>query len=456
MRKILIVDDEHAIRRTLCMLLESEHYEVVTAVSAEDARAQLAKQRFDLVILDLRLGDDSGIGVLKRIRESGADAECIIMTAFGSIENAVESMRLGAYDYLTKPINPEELILRVKRVFEKKQLAEEVSRLRDQLSNNARHDGMVAASPAMRGIIDVVQRIGSQDIPVLIRGETGTGKELIARAIHDASRRSQRLFLPINCCALPEQLLDSELFGHVKGAFTGATASARGVFQQAHGGTLFLDEIGDISLSLQTKLLRVLQERTIRQVGGDRQIDVDVRIISATNRDLEAAVRNGSFRSDLFFRLNVLPLHVPPLRERIEDLTPLIDLFVERIRRRTNRRHLSVTAEARARLHAYHWPGNARQLENIIERGFALSSTDVIDVPQLMFDTSPLVASAVPPGGTPARERSLPTLEEQTLRHIREVLAAHDGNQVAAARALGISRTTLRRRLCLAPDPDQT
>ena len=451
MRKILIVDDEHAIRRTLCLLLESEGYEVLTAATAAAARAHLTQQGVDLVILDLRLGDENGIDLLLRMRELNTDAECIIMTAFGSIESAVESMRLGAYDYLTKPINPEELILRVKRVFEKKQLAEEVTRLRDELSNSSRHDGMVAASPAMRGILDVIQRIGSQDIPVLIRGETGTGKELIARAIHFGSHRAQRLFLPVNCCALPEELLDSELFGHVKGAFTGATASTRGLFQQAHGGTLFLDEIGDISQRLQTKLLRVLQEKTIRQVGGERQIEVDVRIIAATNRDLEAAVRSGAFRSDLFFRLNVLPLHVPPLRERIEDLTPLIDRFVERIRRRTGRRRLSVAPEARARLHTYHWPGNARQLENIIERGFALSSTDTLDVPQLMFDTSPLFEGRGPPADSMASDRPLPTLEEQTLRHIRDALAAHDGNQVAAARVLGISRTTLRRRLGLGP-----
>ncbi len=451
MRKILIVDDEHAIRRTLCLLLESEGYKVLTAATADAARAHLAEEGIDLVILDLRLGDDNGIDLLMRIRETNTDAECIIMTAFGSIENAVESMRLGAYDYLTKPINPEELILRVKRVFEKKQLAEEVTRLRDELSNSSRHDGMVAASPAMRGILNVIQRIGSQDIPVLVRGETGTGKELIARAIHFASHRSQRLFLPINCCALPEELLDSELFGHVKGAFTGATASTRGLFQQAHGGTLFLDEIGDISPRLQTKLLRVLQEKTIRQVGGERQIEVDVRIIAATNRDLETAVRSGAFRSDLFFRLNVLPLHVPPIRERIEDLTPLIDLFVERIRRRTGRKRLAVTPEARARLHAYHWPGNARQLENIIERGFALSSTDTIDVPQLMFDASPLFEVKGAAADTHESDRVLPTLEEQTLKHIRDALAAHDGNQVAAARALGISRTTLRRRLGLGP-----
>lgn len=451
MRKILIVDDEHAIRRTLCLLLEAERYKVLTAASAEEARARIAEERIDLIILDLCLGDDDGIALLKRTRETCADAECIIMTAFGSIENAVESMRLGAYDYLTKPINPGELILRVKRVFEKKHLAEEVNRLRDELSNSARHEGMVAASPAMRGILDVIHRVGSQDIPVLIRGETGTGKELIARAIHVASHRSQRLFLPINCCALPEELLDSELFGHVKGAFTGATASTRGLFQQAHGGTLFLDEIGDISPRLQTKLLRVLQEKTIRQVGGERQIEVDVRIIAATNRDLEQAVQSGAFRSDLFFRLNVLPLHVPPLRERVEDLTLLIDLFVERIRRRTGRKQLSVTPEARARLHAYHWPGNARQLENIIERGFAMSSTDSIDVPQLMFDMSPLFETNGAPAVSPVSERQFSTLEEQTLKHIRDALAAHDGNQVAAARALGISRTTLRRRLGLGP-----
>jgi transcriptional regulator with PAS, ATPase and Fis domain len=318
---------------------------------------------------------------------------------------------------------------------------------------------MVAASAPMRGISDLIERIGSQDLPVLIRGETGTGKELIARAVHEQSRRSRALFLPINCCALPEELLDSELFGHVKGAFTGATSAARGLFQQASGGTLFLDEIGDISPRLQTKLLRVLQDKVIRQVGGERQIEVDVRIIAATNRNLEAAVESGEFRRDLFFRLNVLPITVPPLRERLDDVVPLIALFVDRIRRRTGRPELRVTDAALKRLSAYDWPGNARQLENIIERAFAMTTGDVLDEAQLLFDSPPAcdgkstgnaprhpAAGAAPP--EPAKAATT-TLEEETLKHIRAVLAAHDGNQVAAARALGISRTTLRRRLGL-------
>ena len=453
MRKILIVDDEHAIRRTLAMLLETEGYRVIEAHDAEQAKAALADDTVDLAIIDLRLGETSGIDLLRHLRQSGIELECIIMTAFGSIENAVESMRLGAYDYLTKPINPEELILRVKRAFEKKQLAEEVTRLRRELSSGGRHDRLVAASPPMRAILDVIRRIGSQDIPVLIRGETGTGKELIARAVHAESSRADGLFLPINCCALPEELLDTELFGHVKGAFTGATATSRGLFQQADGGTLFLDEIGDISPRLQTKLLRVLQEKVIRQVGGDRQIEVDVRIIAATNRDLESAVRSGAFRSDLFFRLNVLPIYVPPLRQRPEDLPALIDLFTDRIRRRTGRPRLDITPAARARLYAYHWPGNARQLENIIERGFALTGSDTLDVPQLLFDVGALAMAAETPGGpSPTTEgEALVTLEDVTLKHVRDVLAAHGGNQVAAARALGISRTTLRRKLGLGP-----
>lgn len=459
MQKILIIDDEHAIRRTLGLLLQSEGYDTREAAGINAAKAQIAAEPVDLAITDLRLDEEDGMAFLGHIRDSGIKTGCIIMTAYGSIENAVASMRLGAFDYLTKPINPEELILRVKRFFEQRTLSEEVVRLRHALSSERGINGMVAASASMRGISDLIECFGSQELPVLIRGETGTGKELIARAVHEKSHRSEALFLPINCCALPEELLDSELFGHVKGAFTGAASATRGLFQQASGGTLFLDEIGDISPRLQTKLLRVLQDKVIRQVGGERQIDVDVRIIAATNRNLESAVESGAFRSDLFFRLNVLPINVPPLRERPDDVVPLIALFVDRIRRRTGRPDLRVTDAALKRLCAYDWPGNARQLENIIERAFAMMAGDVLDEAQILFDTSPVrdiegsgkpppgpaVAARAPPSSTPG----IATLEEETLKHIRTVLAAHDGNQVAAARALGISRTTLRRRLGL-------
>lgn len=440
MATILIVDDEFSIRKTLGMLLKSEGHAALEAEGLEAARATLDKHPVDLVVTDLRLGDASGMDLLAHLRASGHPAESIVMTAYASIETAVEAMRLGAYDYLTKPINPDELLLRVNKVLEKKSLREEVTRLREELSGRYQLSNVVAASPAMRSILELIERIRNQDIPVLIGGETGTGKEVIARAIHTTSRRAQGPFVAINCCTLPEELLDSELFGHVKGAFTGATANMRGLFQQAHGGTLFLDEIGDISPRLQAKLLRVLQESAVRPVGGQSEIKVDVRVIAATNRDLEAMVAQGAFRSDLLFRLNVLPIAIPPLRERREDIAFLIDHFLERLRARLGRDDLSLTPAARQKLMLYDWPGNVRQLENVLERSFALYGKPMLDAEDVTLGTFP--------AGSGAKEdEARLSLAEVEAQHIRRVLAAHGGNQVAAARVLGISRSTLRRKL---------
>lgn len=441
MATILIVDDEFSIRKTLSMLLKSEGHTALEAENLETAKAALDKHPVDLVVTDLRLGDTSGMALLSHLRASGSPSESIVMTAYASIETAVEAMRLGAYDYLTKPINPDELLLRVNKVLEKKSLREEVTRLREELSGRYQLSNIVAASPAMRQLLDLIERIRNQDIPVLISGETGTGKEVVARAVHVTSRRAHGAFVAINCCTLPEELLDSELFGHVRGAFTGATANMRGLFQQAHGGTLFLDEIGDISPRLQAKLLRVLQEGAVRPVGGASEVKVDVRMIAATNRDLEAMVAQGTFRSDLLFRLNVLPIVIPPLRERREDIAFLIEHFLERLRKRLGRDDLSLTPAARQKLMLYDWPGNVRQLENIIERSFALNAKPLLDADDIAL-------SPFPPGGAGAREDdTLLRLAAVEARHIQRVLAAHGGNQVAAAKVLGISRSTLRRKL---------
>ncbi len=442
MKNILIVDDEPGIRRTLSMLLEEEGFKTLEATNVSQAKHTLTNDPVDVVILDLHLRNSNGMDLLRDVCCNGSTAECIIMTAHGTIQNAVESMRLGAYDYLTKPVDPTELIIRIKRVLEKQSLSEEVSRLREELSTQGQFSHIVAASQPMAQIMDVVKRIRDRDIPVLITGETGTGKEVVARAIHATNRRADKRFLAVNCCALPEDLLDSELFGHAKGSFTGATRNSRGLFQQADEGTLFLDEIGEISPSLQAKMLRVLQDGVVRPVGSEREFEVDVRIIAATNRDLEAAVEEGSFRKDLYFRLNVLPIHIPPLSQRPEDILPLSNQFIDRLKRKLARDDLGVTPEARAKLFEYHWPGNARQLENVIERGFALASNSVLEASDIVLDYSPSSRSVAEVVDTEAL-----ALDDHVERHVRRVLARHNGNQVATARALGISRSTLRRKL---------
>jgi len=447
MATILIVDDEFSIRKTLGMLLKSEGYQSLEAENLAQAKQLLQQEGIDLVITDLRLGEENGMDLLSWLRANGSEVESVIMTAYGSIENAVTAMKLGAYDYLTKPINPDELLLRVTKVLEKKSLREEVHRLRERLEGRQQLEGIVAQSEAMQRILQIIERISEQDIPVLITGETGVGKEVIARAIHNTSARAKGPFIPINCCTLPEDLLDSELFGHTRGAFTGATANKMGLFREANGGTLFLDEIGDIGPGLQVKLLRVLQEGEVRPVGGGTPIKVDVRVVAATNTQLEAAVEAGQFRSDLLFRLNVLPITIPPLRERREDIAPLVEHFLRRLRSRLNNPALDVSAEARRKLIMYDWPGNVRQLENILERSFALYPGPVLNADEMAINM-PLNGSQTPTGSAGASEESTSlSLEEVEIAHIQRVLAACDNNQVAAARILGISRSTLRRKL---------
>jgi DNA-binding NtrC family response regulator len=447
MATILIVDDEFSIRKTLGMLLKSEGYQSLEAENLTQAKQLLQQESIDLVITDLRLGEENGMDLLSWLRANGSEVESVIMTAYGSIENAVTAMKLGAYDYLTKPINPDELLLRVTKVLEKKSLREEVHRLRERLEGRQQLEGIVAQSEAMQRILQIIERISEQDIPVLIDGETGVGKEVIARAIHNTSARAKGPFIPINCCTLPEDLLDSELFGHTRGAFTGATANKMGLFREANGGTLFLDEIGDIGPGLQVKLLRVLQEGEVRPVGGGTPIKVDVRVVAATNSQLEAAVEAGQFRSDLLFRLNVLPITIPPLRERREDIAPLLEHFLQGLRSRLNNSALDISAEARRKLIMYDWPGNVRQLENILERSFALYSGPVLNADEMAINM-PLNGSQTMTGNTVASDESSSlTLEEIEIAHIQRVLAACDNNQVAAARILGISRSTLRRKL---------
>ncbi|AKH19068.1 sigma-54-dependent transcriptional regulator [Sedimenticola thiotaurini] len=441
MSNVLIVDDEFSIRKTVSLLLKGEGFVPFEAAGIDEALGYFETQSIDLVITDLRLGMESGIDLLAKLQDRGLATESIVMTAFGTIESAVEAMRLGAYDYLTKPINPDELMLRVRKVLERRALREEVKRLRMVLDGREQMRSIVAASAAMQQVLDVVARIQDRDIPVLITGETGTGKEVIAQALHSSSARADKPFVPINCCTLPEDLLDSELFGHVQGAFTGAGGSREGLFQQADGGTLFLDEVGDVSPRLQAKLLRALQEGEVRPVGGNNIVNVDVRVVAATNRDLEEMADRGEFRSDLLFRLNVLPIHLPPLRERRDDILPLAWHFIHQLHERLGRDDLGLSTAAQEKLQQYDWPGNVRQLENVIERSFALFPGPVLDAHQIIISTPGKGAASE------VRDETTLTIAELEARHIRAVLEANNHNQVAAARVLGISRSTLRRKM---------
>ncbi|BBP04029.1 acetoacetate metabolism regulatory protein AtoC [Sulfuriferula plumbiphila] len=438
MATILIVDDEFSIRKTLGLLLKTDQHLALEASNLAAAKACLDKHIVDLVITDMRIGEESGLDLLTYLKETGYAAESIMMTAYASIETAVEAMRLGAYDYLTKPINPDELLLRVRKVLEKKSLSEEVTRLRGELSGRGKFGHIAARSPRMVEIRQIVERIRDRDLPVLITGETGTGKEVLANVIHSVSARSHGPLVAINCCTLPEELLDSELFGHIKGSFTSATSNRKGLFQQAHGGTLFLDEIGDVSPRLQAKLLRALQEGEVRPVGSETPIKVNVRIIAATNCDLEEMANQGSFRRDLLFRLNVLPIHIPPLRERREDILPLIDHFLGLERKQLGRNDLNLSPAARQKLVEYDWPGNVRELKNVVERSFALHGGPVLEAHEISL--------SMKPNALDTAEKNK-TLAQTEAEHIRRILAENHGNQVAAARVLGISRSTLRRKL---------
>lgn len=454
MTTLLLVDDEPSILTTLSLLLRQAGYCVLTASNITSAKRELSLNAVDVVITDMRLKGENGVDIITFLRETKNPAESIIITAYGSIESAVECVRLGAFDYLTKPVKPQELLTRLDKVLSNRSPAGPMG-TQGQLHAEARLRGqgeIVARSPEMREILDVIHRIRDNEMPVLITGDTGTGKEVVAQAIHGSSPRRTKPLMAVNCCTLPEELLDSELFGHVKGAFSGAVANSKGLLQQAHQGTLFLDEIGDISPRLQAKLLRALQEGQVRPVGGSSLVDVDVRVIAATNRDLEAMMRTGEFRSDLFFRLNVVPLHLPPLRDRPDDLEPLIERVLQELTERTGRA-INLSPKAWEKLLWYDYPGNVRQLKNILERTVALTKGPIVEADDIHMERTPghtqtnsLAEEPVVANERLQGENTL-ALEDIAVRHIRRVLSLYHGNQVAAAKALAISRSTLRRRL---------
>lgn len=377
-RKILVVDDDSNFLTVLRMRLEQAGYEVVTVMDEEDAIAKIREEGFALSIVDLKLVHRDGISLMEEIRAINPYMPIIILTAHGSIESAVEAMKKGAFNFLKKPFDPNELLVQVEKAMENQRLVSEVRRLEGLLKERYDFKNIVAKSEQMQKVLELVSRVAGTDSTIYISGESGTGKEVIAKAIHLASGRRDKPFVAINCAAIPEALLESELFGHERGAFTDAKRSYKGLFAQAHQGTLFLDEIGDMSLSIQAKLLRVIQEKRFYPLGSERPLEVDVRLIAATNKDLEAEVKNGSFREDLFYRIYVIPIHLPPLRERKEDIPLLAELFLNETSKRMKKEIKGISAMAMQKLMLYDWPGNVRELENTIEQAVAITIDDVI------------------------------------------------------------------------------
>ena len=433
MEPILIVDDDAGFRGFLETVLTGEGYPVQTAGSVREATAQASRTQFALVLTDLRLPDGDGIAVLRWFRENAPEVPVVIITAFGSIQNAVDAMKLGAVDYLGKPLrSPEELRVLVRRTLEQHRIARERDVLLDEDARRFSCGTMIGQDDGMVRVLELARKVAPTGATVLITGESGTGKELLARCIHDNSPRSRRVFVPVNCAALSPTLIESELFGHERGAFTGAVGQHSGRFERAHGGTLFLDEIGELDSASQGKLLRVLQEKTLERVGGARQIQVDVRLIAATNRNLKEMVAQGRFREDLYYRLNLFPLELPPLRDRRDDIIPLARHFLSRAAKNLGKAGMRLTARAEAVLFAYGWPGNVRELENAMER-MAILCEGTVDAPDLpMTEAGPVRAVTV-------RE-----IERQA---IEDALRRHGGNRTRAARELGISLRTLQYRL---------
>jgi len=443
-RTVLVVDDDVAMREMLVSLLEEEGISTHTAGSAEQAVSIAKQEDVTAVLSDIRMPGTDGLQLLGELRELRPQAPVVLMTAFGTIDSAVDAMRAGAFDYITKPFKRGIVLAALQRAFGQRELEEENRRLRRAVERTRSFGDLIGASPAMQEIFGLIRKISANRSSVLITGESGTGKEVVARTLHFTSIRKDAPFVPINCTAMPEGLLESELFGHVRGAFTGAHATKKGLFEEANGGTLFLDEIGDMAPGLQSKLLRVLQDQEIRPVGGTRSVRIDVRIIAATNRDLRDEIQEGRFRKDLFYRLNVIPVHIPPLRERPEDISLLAEHFV---RKHADGRSIRIGREAMARLLRLPWEGNARELENAIERALVLCDSDEIsvhDLPGCELEG----ASQVGLEGALLRvalDRRM-TLRELGDLYIEEILKLTQGNKVQAARILGINRRTLYRR----------
>ena len=443
MPAILIVEDEAKMRRLLELNLGEDGFTTFSAGDAESGLKLLRENSIDLVVTDLKLPGMNGLEFLQAVKHQNAALPVVVMTAFGTVETAVEAMKAGASDYVLKPFSLAEMRMVIHKELDVHNLREENRSLREALGKRYAHPNIVAQSPKMQEVLATVERVAPTNSTVLLGGETGVGKDLIARAIHQKSRRASGPFIKINSTAIPENLLESELFGYEKGAFTGATASKPGKFELADKGTLFLDEIGDVPSAIQVKLLRVLQEREFERLGGTRTVKVDVRLVAATNRDLRAALEEGTFREDLYYRLNVVPIDIAPLRERKEDIPGLVHLFISRFSADSDKPVADITPEAMRILVNYHWPGNVRELQNILERACALAKGTILDASDVHIDSRPARAAD-------SVNHFLPegmTLEQWEDEMIQEALKRSNGNKSQAARLLGLSRNALRYRL---------
>ncbi len=441
-KQLLLVDDDPSLLRVVEHQLRQAGYEVATAENLAQARERFVEKNYDAVVCDLALPDGSGIDFLKFVRQQSLDVIFIIITAYGTIDNALEACRQGADDYLAKPFGREQLLFTLEKAIRTRQLEFENIQLRSELLKDYDFSSIIARSQPMQDVLKMVARVVETEATVLILGESGTGKELIARAIHYNSSRKNGPLVVVNCPSIPDNLLESELFGHVKGAFTGATRDRRGKFEQANGGTIFLDEIGDLKPELQAKLLRVLQERVIERVGGDRPIEVDVRILAATNRDLEKLVHDGVFREDLYYRLSVFPIRIPPLRERKEDIPHLAQFFLQKF---GGGKRMRITPEAMDALMAYDWPGNVRELENVMERATILADDGVIRPDVLPAHV--IHGHKNPPSASGDGDDAVHSLAEIEKEAIMNALNKCHGNQTAAAKMLGIPRHVLIYRM---------
>ncbi|OGT98676.1 MAG: Fis family transcriptional regulator [Geobacteraceae bacterium GWB2_52_12] len=445
--KVLVVDDELSMREFLTILLEREGYDALSAANADQALKLLNDDLFDLIISDVQMPGLNGIDLLARVKAMAPDTAVLMMTAFSAAEQAVEAMKLGAYDYIAKPFKIEEIKLLIRNALEKSNLKREITVLKQAVLQRDSFQGIIGSSPKMREIFSLIQKVAPSSSSVMIMGESGTGKELVARAIHNSSSRSKKMFVAVNCGAIPESLMESELFGHKKGAFTGAVGDRPGLFEQAEGGTLFLDEIGELPLLMQTKLLRVLQEREFRRVGGTQVHKCDVRILTASNRDLQGQVKEGSFREDLFYRINVVQIVLPPLRERIEDIPQLLESFFKKFTAAQPSGEIITPAALKALMN-YSFPGNIRELENIVERSLILDPAKISEknLPANIFTGR----SSAHGGGMEIPEEGLalePLLEDIEKQYLLKALERTHGAKKKAAELLGMSFRSFRYRL---------
>jgi DNA-binding NtrC family response regulator len=447
--KILVVEDQDAMRESLVIAFKDEGYHVESVCSGEDALQRLlGENQFDLVVTDLKMKKVDGLEVLKAAKATNPLTEVVVITAYGTISTAVQAIREGAYDYVTKPFRHQEIVRVAKKAIEKKGLKDRVRYLEGEVKEKYKFEGIVGNSNAMLEVLKTTSHVCRTESTVLITGESGTGKELIARAVHYNSLRKDCPFVVINCGALPENLQESELFGHVRGAFTGAIRDKIGLFQQAQKGTILLDEIGETLPSTQVKLLRFLQDGEIRPVGGNKALYVDVRIIAATNENLEKAVELGRFRKDLFYRINVIRIHIPPLRERREDIAMLVDYFLEKFSSKLNKGKKTLSVGAKYAMMRYDWPGNIRELQNTIERVVALTKNEVIQVEDLLLPVEAFAGSSVVMMESDKRKSFIvTTLAEQEKIAIVDALNKYGGNQTKVSQVLGISTTTLWRKI---------